>query len=116
MLTSPISLTFNGVPADHHRVSTSESASIYQTADGNSKLTVSHQRTKTRLRHMAKIERTVVAADQLTAENAYQTASVHIVVDEPIVGFADADLDYQVDELILWLSAANIAALLASRH
>lgn len=115
-LSTPISITYNAVATDHHRVADTESASTYQNADGTSKFIVSHQTTKSRVRHMAKLERTVVAADPLTAENAFQTASVHIVIDEPIYGFSDTDLDYQVDALVAWLTAANIAAVLASRH
>lgn len=115
-LSTPQSITFNAVASDLHRISDDKASSIYANADGTMKLTVSHQTTKTRTRRLVKLERTVVAADPLTAENTNQTASVHLVIDEPIFGFDDTNLDYQVDALVAWLSAANIAAVLASRH
>lgn len=115
-LTTPIVVTYAAVPTDCHRVSSEPNSSVYQSADGNLKLTVSHQATKTRVRHMAKLERRVVAADPLTAENTYQSAGVHIVIDEPQFGYSDVDLDNQVDSLIAFLTAANIAAICASRH
>lgn len=115
-LSTPQVITYNAVASDCHRVSDDAQQSVYQTADGNLKLTVSHQFTKDRARRLIKLERRVVAADPLSAENSYQSASVHLVIDEPNFGFADVDLDHQVDALVAWLSAANIAAVLASRH
>lgn len=116
MLATPQSITYNAVATDLHRIIDEPSSSTYQSADGNIKLVVSHQTTKSRIRRLVKYERKVVAADPLTAENTYQTASVHVVIDEPQFGFSDVDLDYQVDALVGWLTAANIAAVLASRH
>lgn len=116
MLATPQVISYNAVNNDLHRVTDDKSSSTYQNADGSLKLTVSHQKTKARTRRLIKLERTVIAADPLNAENSHQTASVHLVIDEPDFGFSDTDLDYQVDSVVAWLSAANIAAVLASRH
>lgn len=116
MLNTPQSITYNAVATDLHRISDDGLASVYKSADGTQTLTVSHQSTKSRTRRLVKYERMVIAADPLTAQNVYQSASVHLVIDEPLFGFSDVDLDYQVDALVAWLTAANIAAVLASRH
>lgn len=116
MFASPQVITYNAVATDLHRITDDGMSSVYQSADGNQKLTISHQTSKNRTRRLVKYERKVVAADPLTAENTYQQASVHVVIDEPNFGFADADLDNQVDALTLWLNAANIGAVLAGRH
>lgn len=115
-LSTPQSITYNAVANDLHRVSEDATSGTYQNADGTLKLIVSHQNTKLRVRRLVKLERKVIAVDPLTAENSYQSASVHLVIDEPSFGFSDTDLDYQVDALIAWLTAANIGAVLASRH
>lgn len=115
-LVTPQVVTINAVPADYHRVTTNGNQSVYKTTDGTKSLTVSHQETKTRFRRMARLDIQVVAADPLTAENSYQKASTYLVIDEPIVGFADTDLEDYVQALTAWLSSANILAMLGSRH
>lgn len=115
-LATPQVITYNAVANDLHRIASDATSSTYATADGTLKMVVSHQQTKTRIRRLVKLERKVLAVDPLTAENAYQSASVHMVVDEPSFGFDDTNLDYQVDALVAWFTAANIAAVLASRH
>lgn len=115
-LATPQSILIDGAAADHHRVSTLENSSVYQTSDGTRKFTVSHQQTKTRIRRMVRLDRRIIAADPLTAEQQYQTSSVYLVIDEPEVGFSDAQLDNEVDSMVAWLTAANITAVLGSRH
>jgi chromosome condensin MukBEF ATPase and DNA-binding subunit MukB len=115
-LATPQSIAIDGVAADHHRIADNGNSSVYQTVDGTRKFTVSHQQTKTRIRRMVRLDRQIVAADPLTAENQYQSSSVYLVIDEPIVGFTDTILDAEVDAIVAWLSTANIAAVLGSRH
>lgn len=115
-LATPQEVTVNAVATDLNRVSDDKTASIYSNADATLKLKVSHQPGKNRIRRMVRLDQTKIAADPLTALNSYQAAGVYLVVDEPSVGFSDTELDYLVDALILWLTPANIAAVLASRH
>lgn len=65
---------------------------------------------------MVRLDKTVVAADPLTTEKAYQRAGVYLVIDEPEYGFTDADLEDLVEAVKGWLTSANILAVLASRH
>lgn len=115
-LATPQSVTINAVATDLHRVEDDKASSTYQSEDGTLSLKVSHQTSKNRTRRMIRLDKTVIAADPLTAENSYQKSGVYIVVDEPVFGFSDADLEDIVDGLTLWLTSANILAVLASRH
>ena len=116
MLTSPLVLTISGVDTDYNRVITKETASQYASATGEKTIDVSHQATSKRKRHMVKVTSMKIAADPLTSVNVQQSASVHIVIDEPIVGFSDAELDAIVQGLKTWLSTANVTAVLSGRH
>lgn len=111
----PQSITVNAVPKSLPRISAGESQSVYKTADDEFQMRISHQKTKTRVRRMVRIDQKVVAADPLTAENTYQTAGVYIVVDEPEFGFTDTVLGYLVTALKDWVVAGtNTAKLLGS--
>jgi len=115
-LTDPQTITINAVPNTCNRVQSDGYKSVYATADGNIRLTVSHQAVKGRNRRMARIDKRVIAADPLTAENGYQMLGVYVVIDEPEVGFADADIDYVVQALVAWLSSATVTKILGAQH
>lgn len=111
----PQSITVNAVPKSLPRISTGETQSVYKTADDEFSMRISHQKTKSRMRRMVRIDQQVIAADPLTAENTYQTAGVYIVVDEPDFGFTDTVLGYLVSALSDWLAAGtNTDKLLGS--
>lgn len=111
----PQSITVNAVPKSLPRTSTGETQSVYKTADDEFLMRISHQKTKSRMRRMVRIDQQVIAADPLTAENTYQTAGVYIVIDEPDFGFSDTVLGYLVSALTAWLAAGtNTSKLLGS--
>lgn len=112
MFADPQSVTINAVPVSLPRVSIGTNESTYRSADETVQMRISHQASKGRKRRMVRVDKTVIAADPLTAENASQRAGVYLVVDEPAFGFEDADLDYIVDALVAWLTSGNIAKLL----
>lgn len=114
--TTPQSVTYNAVAKTCNRITSEANASVYKDSTGEFALKLSHQESKSRIRHLARVDRTVVAADPLTAVNAYQSAGVYIVIDKPLFGFVAADLSYQVEALKSWLTAGNISALLEKRH
>lgn len=116
MLSSPQTLTIDSVASDYHRIIDEKNSSIYAVSNGTLQFKVSHQESKTRTRRMARLDKTVVASDPLTAENAYQKAGVYFVIDEPTFGFSDVEIEDLVEALKTWLSSANILAMLASRH
>lgn len=114
MFTDPQSVTVNSVAQSMPRIKVGATDSTYRTADGNFQLRISHQSTKARARRMVRLDQSKIATDPLTTNNVSVSAGVYIVVDEPLVGFTDAELDYLVDALVGWLSAGNIAKLLGS--
>lgn len=115
-LATPQTITINGVANTLNRIEDSKSASTYASDDGNVKLIVSHQESKSRIRRMARVDKRVIAADPLTAINAYQKLGIYVVIDEPINGFTDADIAFVVEGLKTWLTNANQLAMLAGRH
>lgn len=115
MLTSPQTVTYNAVAKTLNRTETEKTSSVYKDSVGEFQLKVSHSESKSRTRHMARLDRTVVAADPLTAVNAYQAAGVYLVIDEPMFGFTVADLEYQITAFTTWLTA-NKTAILENRH
>lgn len=116
MLTSPQSITINAVAKDLHRTIDERTSSTYQDAGSELMLKVSHQQAKTRIRRMARIDQTKIAADPLTAISQYATAGVYLVIDEPEFGFTSNEIQYLVEGLKTWLSSTNIQAMLANRH
>jgi hypothetical protein len=112
MFTDPQSVTVNSVAKSMPRVANGVSDATYRTADGIFQMRISHQTSKGRLRHMVRLDNTVIAADPLTSENSSQKAGIYLVVDEPSFGFADADLDNLIDAVVGWLTSGNIAKLL----
>lgn len=115
-LATPQSVTIDAVATDLHRIEDDQTSSVYQSSDDTLSLKVSHQKTKSRTRRMVRLDQTVIAADPLTAENVYQKAGVYIVIDEPLFGFDDSELEDLVEGLKTWLTSANILAVCASRH
>lgn len=92
MYTDPQSVTINSVTKSLPRVKNGEMNSTYVTADGEYQLRISHQTSKKRIRRMIRLDHTKIAEDPLTAVNAQMTAGIYLVIDEPSVGFTDAEL------------------------
>lgn len=114
MFTDPQSVTIDAVPHSMPRISTDGTKALYSEADETLKMTISHQESKNRTRHMVRLDMRVVAADPLTAVNEYKSAGVYLVIDEPEFGFADADLDNIVQGFTTWLTTANVLKVVAS--
>lgn len=113
MFSDPQSVTINSVATSLPRVLIGAGNATYRSADEAVSLRISHQDSKNRRRRMVRLDWIIVAADPLTAENTSQTAGVYLVVDEPVVGFTDAQLGYIVDALLDWAgTAGNISKLL----
>lgn len=114
MFADPQSITVNAVAKSLPRTRVGELNATYSQDIGEFQLRISHQETSKRIRRMVRIDQKKIAADPLTAINAYQSAGVYLVIDEPQTGFSDTELTYLVDALKAWLSAGNTAKVLAS--
>jgi len=112
MFADPQSVTINAVPVSLPRTSDDAGKSIYKSADGNVTMTISHQTSAGRTRHLVRIDKRVVAADPLAAANAYKTLGFYIVVDQPDFGFTAADIGYVSEGLKTWLSVANLTKII----
>lgn len=115
MLTDPQTITIDATPISFARTSSDGLRSTYQNSDGTYKLTVSHQTSKRRTRRVARIDRKVVAADPLTAVNAYQTVGVYLVIDQPDVGFTVDNVDDIIQGFKAWLTTAMVTAIMSSQ-
>lgn len=109
----PQTITINAVAQSLVRVKSDGLSSEYKTADDVYRFKISHQESGKRTRHMARIDKRVVAADPLTATNDYKTLGMYVVIDEPSYGFTDADVNFVKAGFLAWLSDANVLKILA---
>lgn len=116
MLTSPQTVTIDAVASELHKTSTDSTSSVYSKPDGSLTLKISHQKGKARTRRMVRLDQKLVVADVLTGLSNYQTVGAYFVIDEPNNAVADDVISKLVAGLQAWLSAANVSAILASRH
>jgi hypothetical protein len=112
----PQTITVATVAQTLNLIEIDKAKSVYATADGVYKFTISHQLSGKRTRHLVRVDRTVVAADPLTAVNASKQMAFYCVVDEPDFGFTDTQMWDVVAALCVWLSNANVIKVLSSQH
>lgn len=115
MLADPQSITINSVAKSLARVSTNGTSSIYQTADGLFKLTVSHQQTKDKVRSMVRLDQKKIATDPLSSEQDWATVTEYRVYERPIVGFSDTEIQYINAGLSSLIDATLISKLVGGQ-
>jgi len=115
----PQSLTLAGAAVSLPRTSSADGSGAFTSNDGTAKLTVSNQYGK-RIRRQARVSYSKVAPDPLIAsQNIRYSASVYMVVDQPVTGFTVAELSDIVKAFSTWLSAntnANTTKLLGGEN
>jgi len=105
----PQSVTINAVANSLPRTSSGVSSGGFSTADGITKLLISHSYGK-RTRRTARIDFAKIAADTYNPTlNVRSTMSAYVVVDVPVTGFTVLEQKYIVDALTLWLTASSSA-------
>lgn len=113
--SDPQSITINAVANTLPRTSNNGATSVYSSADGNVKLTISSAYGK-RNRRTARVDFRKTAADPLfPAQNAPYSMSTYIVMDTPVVGFSVTEQKQIVDALTAYLTAstgANVTKIL----
>lgn len=105
MLSDPQTIASTDCPC----ISRNDNRSIYQSADGILKLTVSHSPSGKRTRHLIRLDQTLIAEDPLSAVNVSQQAAVYMVIDEPEFGFTDEQLKGMVNAIQAYVSADTFA-------
>jgi hypothetical protein len=116
MFSDPQTITVNAVAKVCARVKSDGTRSEYVSPDEGFKFVISHQESGDRTRRMIRCDQRVVAADPLTSVNEYKSLGVYLVIDEPEYGFTDAEIDYVVQALAVWLSTANVTDVCESQH
>jgi hypothetical protein len=109
----PQTVTVNAVAQAMPRVSTGGSKSTYRKADGTYVLTISHTESAQRVRSMVRIDQKSVVPDPLTSVNDYETLSFYCVLDRPIYGFTQTQVDQLVAGFKTWLDTTAIGKLYA---
>lgn len=94
-LSDPLTqITVNAVTYDFARISFGDGKSVYSTANGLDKLTITHS-AKNRLRDVVRFDRKKVAATPFDAAlNQEYVTSVYTVIDRPRLGVTAAEADY----------------------
>jgi len=116
MLSDPQSVYVGGSNVSLPAVSRGENQSVYMSADGKQKLTVSHQYKAERHRFTARLDSNKVAADPLaSANNRVYTHSVYFVVDRPTVGYSVAESEDALYGLIAMLQSGTSPNFAATR-
>jgi hypothetical protein len=107
MFTDPQSVTVNAVAQTLPRVGVGASSAVYSTADGNTKMTVSHANGK-RNRRNARLDFRKIAADPLLdGVSREYSMSAYIVIDHPTVGFTNAEVETNTKALLDKLATAG---------
>lgn len=94
MYADPQAVTLSGTGVSLPRVPSAAPTRIgaFQSADGNLAMSVHQNQTANRFRREIRLTQRKIAADPISATNKEVSASIIIVVDEPKVGFSDAEL------------------------
>ena len=99
-LADPQSIKINGVTTSLPRVSTGDFKSIYESADGLIKLSLSTVSGK-RKRQVVRVDVSKIAADPLIATNNVEySMSTYVVFDRPMVGYTNAEAKQVYDGLM----------------
>lgn len=112
MLADPQSVTINAVAKSMPATQRNGLSSVYGTSDNEFTFKVSHQPTSSRERHMVRLDQRKIAADPISTLNFQANLGVYLVIDQPLAGFTDTEIDYLVQGLKGWLSSANVLKVL----
>lgn len=107
----PIVVTVNAVAQSLARTSTGPNNSQYRKDDDAYRMTISHEYGKS-TRRLIRLDNAKTAPDPLfPAQNAPFTASCHLVVTEPTVGYTNAELKLMIDGFLVYLQATSGTAI-----
>lgn len=112
MLVDPQSITINGTAISMPRITASQLASQYSSADGATKLRIAHT-LSTRARSLVRLDLSKVGSDPLLpAQNRSYTASAWLVVDRPLngVGYSSTEMTQALTGFGTYLSTAGFYA------
>jgi len=114
MYADPQSVTVSGtaIPLPRIGAPNPERRGTFRSADGLTTLETRQDATNNRFRREVRLTLKKVAVDPISALNKEVSTSVIIAVDEPRIGFSDAELAALLTGLTTWFTAANRDKLL----
>lgn len=105
--SDPQSLTINSVAVSLPRTAFGTSSGAFTAADGNVKLSISHQSGK-RNRHVIRVDHSKIASDPFVSSvNAKFSMSAYVVIDVPATGYTAAEAKQVADGLAAYLTASS---------
>lgn len=108
MFADPQVITVATVAQSMARIMSSGTSAVYQKADETFKLTISHTKSKGRIRSMVRVDQRAIVADPLTAVNDYATLSEYYVIDRPEYGFTSTQVTDLAVGLKTWLDSTAL--------
>lgn len=109
MLTDPQTLTINAVSTTFPRVGSPQpdKKGVFRTSDELQEFVVSQNASSNRFRREVRLNLTKIAVDPISTLNKEVSTSVILVIDEPKVGFSNAELIIQLNALLAWAGVAG---------
>lgn len=108
MFADPQSVTINSVAISLPRTSSGTNSGAFQKDDGTVKLSVSHNSSGSRTRHLIRLDHSKIAADPLAAGiNVKASVTAYLVIDVPATGYSLAEEKQVVDGLTAFLTASS---------
>jgi len=108
VFSDPQSITINAVAKSLPRILIGGTNATYQNSDGSWKLSISHQRSKGRIRSLVRVDNTKVVTDPITSQNDSDFSSVQVVWDRPEVGFSMTEIEQQTAGVMAYVTTANV--------
>lgn len=110
----PQSVTIDGTAVPLPRTGLTLDQGDFRSADGNTELTISHNRGR-RNRHLVKVQVSSIVSDPLVPANMIPVSySAHLVIDGPVQGVTNDQLQKLASGLVAWATAPNLLKLVAA--
>jgi hypothetical protein len=110
MFSEPQSVTINSVAATLPRVSFGDREGVFQTSDSATTLRVSHK-LGNRNRRTVRLDFTKTAADPLLdGTSRPYSMSAYVVIDHPVVGYTNTEIENNLKALTDWLAVPGNSA------
>jgi hypothetical protein len=111
-LSDPQSITIDGTAISLPRVYTGTKQGSFVSADGKTRLIVDPTSTKTRNRKAIRLYQDKVTADPLVSTTNVRVGDmISLIIDRPLEGYSDAEIEKQVVGLLNALTASTNALL-----
>lgn len=115
MFSDPQSVTVSGSAKSLPAISRSTDKSIYRIDDATLSLSIGHQFKVERQRFVVRLDANKVAPDPLSASNnRVYTCSTYLVLDKPVVGYTNAEMQAYSAALVAWCTNTNIGRVLGA--